>query len=148
VKKKIWAVVAVAAMAMVTLVVSTTVGASPASAAVLQCNVTSENPHVSKGANSVIFKTRITCNIAAAITFRGTLAKGPLIGPGLPVASTVQSRAQIAGKTYTYYTPDQGESTVKCVSTAYYGGAVSVVGTAVNGVTDATSLATYHVKAC
>jgi hypothetical protein len=143
-RKIIWAAVVAVALAFA----GATVVTPPANAATLKCTVSVENPHFSTGANSVIFKTRITCNIAAVIDFSGTLSKGPQIGPGVRVASTTQTKAQALGKTYTYYTPATGGTKVACAPTAYYSGSIHVVGTAANGVTDTASLATNHVKAC
>ena len=116
----------------------------PASAATVVCSESVENPHYSSGAGSVIYKARVTCNGKVSITFRGTLASGPLIGPGLPRASTTQTRTVTPGSTQTFYTPAVDGTKVPCMKSVYYQGYGDI--SAVNG--NRVNYQTNKVAAC
>jgi hypothetical protein len=75
-----------------------------------------ENPHFSRGAGSVIFKTRITCvgdSPPVEVRVRGTLGSVAGGSPGSPAQGPPVTRAtsdlvQVVpmGGTVTYYTPE------------------------------------------
>ncbi len=79
------------------------------------CDAAVENPHFSRGAGSVIFKTRITCRgDAPPVQFRlrgtlGSVAGGapgnPAQGPPVSRATSDQTQTIPMGATVTYYTP-------------------------------------------
>ena len=88
----------------------------PASArAQVSCSAAVENPHFSRGANSVIFKARITCEGDAPpvqVRLRGTLGSiaggapgSPAQGPSVTRATSDQTQTIRMGGTATFYTP-------------------------------------------
>lgn len=72
------------------------------------CEATPQNPHVSKKAKYVIFKTRVTCSGDAHVRIQGQLTKGVEVGPNPVVATSDQAQSVPAGATVTYYTPKVG----------------------------------------
>lgn len=87
------------------------------------CSATLNNPHYSRGAASVIFKTRIACEgdtppIQMRIFGRlGSVSGGspgnPAAGPTVPRASSDQTQTIPMGGSATYYTPVVGGTKVR-----------------------------------
>ncbi|MEV3951782.1 hypothetical protein AB0K57_29740 [Streptomyces halstedii] len=82
-------------------------------AGVAVCDATPENPHWSSGASDrrVLFKTRVTCKgsyPSLTVRIKGSLQRGPLMGPTLVAASSDQTQVIKNGKTATFYTPQVG----------------------------------------
>jgi hypothetical protein len=110
---------------------------------VVTCHINPDYPHWSRDGKSVIYKTRATCdNGWAYVTVYGNLYEGPLIGPGVRVASSKQSQLVFTGSTTTYYTPREDSTTkVACNPRAHYWG--SSYATVPNGNSYASS--TRHI---
>lgn len=74
------------------------------------CDVTPSNPHWSSGASDrrILFKTRVTCNStypSVTVRLKGSLQRGPFVGPKLVVATSDQTQVIKKGKVATFYTP-------------------------------------------
>lgn len=116
---------------------------TPAHAAAAGCTIAVNNPHYSKGATGVIFKTRVTCSSTRVVTFFGTLGAGPKVGPHQTRADNSAGRTISAGTTATFYVPRSDLPGVSCSSSLYYSGYGRIN---VNGQTATDSSG--HVKAC
>ncbi|MCF6476333.1 hypothetical protein FAF44_49540 [Nonomuraea sp. MG754425] len=96
--------------------------------AAIKCIGTANSPHWSSGGDSVIYKTRVTCNATVMVTIDGALmyvAGGspgkPAAGPGQRVAKSTQSQWVSPGQTKTYYTPRSDSGIHIRKSGTYYG---------------------------
>lgn len=101
----------------------------------VSCDAAVENPHFSRGAGSVIFKTRIRCRgtgqvpPAVQVRIQGSLGSiggapppsGPPQGPPVPRASSDQTQnVAVNGGEATFYTPLAGGP--KVTGSAWYEG--------------------------
>lgn len=85
----------------------------------VRCEIASvENPHYSKGAGGVIFKTRISCDGKTMVRFHGVLTSGPEVGP-LELRATRDEERVVSG-TATFYVPPQGSPGVPCDPNQFY----------------------------
>jgi len=107
------------------------------------CNGSPENPHYSRGAGSVIFKTRITCHgegvQVVQVRARGTLGSvfgepprggsapgGPAQGPLVTEATSDQTQnVAVNGPATTYYTPLEGPGSPKVRGSKWFQGDVT-----------------------
>lgn len=113
---------AIMAALAILLVTSSPAAAEPAAAEV-SCDAVVNNPHFSRGAESVIFKTRITCHgngPPVQVRVRGSLgsvaggAPGqPALGPPVVRATSDEVQTVPMGVTVTLYTPEEGTTQVR-----------------------------------
>jgi len=109
-----------------------------AAASTVVCDAALENPHYSGGAESVIFKTRVTCSgnglSIVQVRIRGTLGSicgapprgGPAQGPLVLRATSDQiQNVTVNGGFTTYYTPMAGPGNPKVRGSGWYQGDVS-----------------------
>jgi hypothetical protein len=105
---------------------------------VVVCDSSPENPHYSRGAGSVILKTRITCrgDGIQVVQIRVIGHLGLIFGPpppGRPPSGPPASRATsdetqnitVNGPAKTYYTPLEGPGTPKVRGSGWYQGDVT-----------------------
>lgn len=106
---------------------------------VITCRITANNPHISEGANGVIFKSRVVCTGTgsyppkATIRVRGALMFDYATSPGdtsgginwYAIRSSDETRTvSVNGTTNTFYTPRLGTSGAG--STGHYQGSSTV----------------------
>ncbi|MEU7322714.1 hypothetical protein ABZ682_19485 [Streptomyces griseoviridis] len=82
------------------------------------CTATPNNPHRSSGRpdGRILFKTRVTCTStypSVTVRIRGSLQRGPLVGPKVLVTTSDQTQIVKNGKTATFYTPLEGGTQVR-----------------------------------
>lgn len=123
-RSSIWVVTLAVTAALLPLVTSDPAEASPAAIrAEVSCDAAVNNPHFSRGALSVIFKTRITCRgdgPPVQVRVRGSLGSvaggspgSPAQGPPVVRATSDEIQTVPMGATITFYTPELGSSQVR-----------------------------------
>lgn len=101
-----------------------------------ECEMKSDNPHWSRGAQSVIFKTRVECAGTEAPTVRitgdmfyveGGLPGLPSDAPTRPVGHSELQQVVPIGDTVTYYTPLEDDPSKLTALGTYQGTAVGEI---------------------
>ncbi|MEU2730607.1 hypothetical protein ACIPJQ_38915 [Streptomyces griseoviridis] len=82
------------------------------------CTATPNNPHRSSGRpdGRILFKTRVTCTStypSVTVRIRGSLQRGPLVGPKVVVTTSDQTQVVKSGKAATFYTPLESGTQVR-----------------------------------